>query len=376
MTEIKIGPEGWSGLIAQEVTVDNFRRIGQAVAEWMNLQKFTSIVIGFDTRFAAKLFTESIARIFASHRIMVIVGKDFVTTGIVAKAVLELKADLGIMITGSHWPPSFSGLKLISNLGGPCTYEMVNEIEKRIPEKCILAPKLFEEYKKNGQIIEADLEVIYYNYVNKVFDIPFILGSGLHFVFDAMYGSSQFIFLKMFPTLIRFNAEYNPSFKEQAPEIKHENFGLLSLFLKNSPYSSIGIAFDGDASKIGLYEENGAMVDTNKTVMVLLYCILQREKQKGKIILAYEPNDQLKVLADHFGIEVQIVAPGFEYIKAITNQKNVLLGCSESGQISVKNHLLQSDAIWVALIVMESIVKKGKTFGSIYQEVEELMEPK
>ena len=135
MYKIQFGTDGWRAIIAKDFTVDNVKRVTEAVSKWL-LKKSNnpSIVIGHDCRFAGKLFLEEASKVFIASGITVYYSDVFVSTPMVSLGTLRQKADLGIVITASHNPPEYNGYKLKGSFGGPLLPEDISDIEMLIPE--------------------------------------------------------------------------------------------------------------------------------------------------------------------------------------------------------------------------------------------------
>src|ERR1035437_126556 len=142
MDKIKFGTDGWRAIIAKEFTTENVARVAEGTALWLlksNVQSPASnlsVVLGHDCRFGGELFTETVAKVLAHHGIKVFLAKGFVSTPMISLGTVKYKANIGIIITASHNPPSYNGFKLKGHYGGPLLPEHVSEIENLIPEKC------------------------------------------------------------------------------------------------------------------------------------------------------------------------------------------------------------------------------------------------
>ena len=136
MTKIKFGTDGWRAIIAEEYTTDNVARVSAATADWLN-ERFVnpSVVVGHDCRFAGKLFAETTAKVLASKGVIVKLAKGFVSTPMVSLGVVKEKANLGVVITASHNPPSYNGYKLKGDFGGPLLQADITDVENRIPDR-------------------------------------------------------------------------------------------------------------------------------------------------------------------------------------------------------------------------------------------------
>lgn len=218
MTTIKFGTDGWRAIIAQEYTVANVERVSEGTAKWMQKRKMTKVVIGYDTRFGGKMFSEIAARVFGNFGIKVFLSPDFVSTPMVSLGVVETGSDLGVVITASHNPPSYNGYKLKSSYGGPTTPSDIEEVEALIPDTGLNSLPSLQEIKDGGLLDYIDLENMYLNHVRNNFDLEKIKSSGLKLAYDAMYGAGQRVVKTLFPEALHLHCDYNPSFMGQAPE--------------------------------------------------------------------------------------------------------------------------------------------------------------
>ena len=161
MRQIKFGTDGWRAIIAKEFTTDNVARVSLAVSDFMNENHDNpTVVIGHDCRFAGELFAETAAKVLATKGVMVLLAKDFVSTPMVSLGVVNYKADIGVVITASHNPPSYNGYKLKGSFGGPLLQNDITDVENRIPDTNsvnIDSVKL-EDLQKSGMLEYVDLE--------------------------------------------------------------------------------------------------------------------------------------------------------------------------------------------------------------------------
>ena len=186
--KIKFGTDGWRAIIAQEYTVDNVARVTVGAAKWLNYNfKNPSVVIGHDCRFAGSLFAETAAKVFNHFDIKVILADSFITTPMLSLAVLELKADLGVVITASHNPPEYNGYKLKGNFGGPLLPHDVQAVEEIIPD----AHGLDLKFLTMEGVKTADLVKLYIDKVRSSFDIDVINNSDFNWAYDAMFGAGR-----------------------------------------------------------------------------------------------------------------------------------------------------------------------------------------
>jgi phosphomannomutase len=375
MTKIKFGTDGWRAIIAKEYTVDNVARISEATGKWV-LDNFDVpvIAIGYDCRFGGKMFTETAIKVFLAQGIKVITAPDFVSTPMVSMATRDFNASVGVVITASHNPPDYNGYKLKGHYGGPLLPEKIQEVEDMIPPTCTVDYQKvsLEEAEKSGKLKMVDMEAHYAQAIRDNFDVEAIKNSGLRLALDAMYGAGQRVLDDILPGLTKLHCKYNPSFMGQAPEPIHKNLLEFSNLIKNSSIDS-GLALDGDADRIGLYNSEGEFVDSHHLILLLIHYLVKYKKMKGKVVTAFSATPRVKKMAEHYHLESQVVKIGFKYICGIMVDEDVLLGGEESGGIAIKGHIPERDGIWMGLTIWEYMAKSGKTLDELIQEVYEIV---
>lgn len=378
MSKIKFGTDGWRAIIAKDFTVENVARVTEAVAVWLkkNFEK-PSVVVGHDCRFAGELFAETVTKVLASQGIKVYLAKGFVSTPMISYGALKYQASLGIIITASHNPPSYNGYKLKGHYGGPLTPEKVQEIEDIIPAQSATpldAISLADLEKKN--LLEyAPLEDQYIEKVEKSFDLDAIRNSGLNLAYDAMYGAGQNVIRRLFPDATLLHCEHNPSFDGQAPEPIARNLREFSEVIRLSGDIDCGLATDGDADRIGLFDNEGNFVDSHHIILLLIHYMCKYKQMNGKVATAFSTTVKIKNMCAHYNLPLDVVKIGFKYIAGIMITEDVLLGGEESGGIAVKGHIPERDGIWMGLIIWEFMAKSGKSLKELIEEVYQITGP-
>ncbi|MBK9287276.1 MAG: phosphoglucomutase/phosphomannomutase family protein [Flavobacteriales bacterium] len=372
MTKIKFGTDGWRAIIAEEFTVDNVARVSVASGNWVNQRfpKDAAIVVGHDCRFAGELFAHTTAKVFISQGIKVYLAKGFVSTPMVSLGALRLKASLGVILTASHNPPSYNGYKLKGIYGGPLIPEHVQEVEDMIPavHGLDLASIDLKKAEKDGLLEYVDLETMYVEHVEKNFDLEAIRKSGLRLGYDAMYGAGQNVIPRILPATTLLHCVNDPSFKGQAPEPIHKNLIEFSELIKKGGIDC-GLATDGDADRIGLYNSKGEFVDSHHIILLLIHYLVKYKKFSGKVVVAVSTTPKVEKMCKHYGLEYQVVKIGFKWICGIMINEDVLLGGEESGGIAIKGHIPERDGIWMGLTIWEYMAKSGKKLEELIEEV-------
>lgn len=377
MDKIKFGTDGWRAIIAQEFTVDNVARVSESTAKWVKLNfDDPSIVVGHDCRFAGELFAHTAVKVFCAHGVKVYLAKDFVSTPMVSLGAVELNASLGVVLTASHNPPSYNGYKLKGHYGGPLTPDKVQEIEDAIPDahSTDLPGLDLKQFETDGLLEWIDLETMYVEKVQANFDLDAIKNSGLHLAYDAMYGAGQNVLKRIFPDMTFLHCDYNPSFMGQAPEPIDKNLREFSELITNSDIDC-GLATDGDADRIGLYNSKGEFVDSHHIILLLTHYLHKVKGMNGKVCTAFSTTPKVNKLAEMYGLDYEVVKIGFKWICGIMITEDVLIGGEESGGIAVKGHIPERDGIWMGLILWEFMAKSGKTLEELVDEIYALVGP-
>jgi len=376
MSDIKFGTDGWRALIAKDYTVDNVARVSIAVSNWLNNNYSNpSIILGHDCRFGGKLFSETVAKVLTEYNIKVKMAEGFVSTPMVSLGVVKESANLGVVITASHNPPTYNGYKLKGDFGGPLLPDKISEVEKLIPEiNNIDLDKInFQSLINDGRVEIIDLETMYCEHVKSNFDLDLINKSNMKFAYDAMYGAGMNVVKKLLPTTTLLHCEDNPGFKGVAPEPIYKNLHEFSELMKTNDALCCGFATDGDADRIGLFSSDGSFVDSHHAILLLIHYLVKYKGLSGKVVTAFSCTDRIKLMCKHYNLDQETVKIGFKHIAGKMITEDVLLGGEESGGIATKGHIPERDGIWMGLILFEFMAKSGKTIEELIAEVYEIV---
>jgi phosphomannomutase len=371
---IKFGTDGWRAIIADDYTVDNVMRVAEATALYMKQSKMKKAVIGYDCRFGGPMFASVTAQVLGAHGIKVAMAPAFVSTPMVSLGVVKTKSDLGIVITASHNPPSYNGYKLKAAYGGPSTPDEITKVEALIPERCSLTelPSL-KALEDKGLYSVVDLEDMYLKHARKSFDLKTIKAKAGRLAYDAMYGAGQNAMRKLLPKSLMLHCDLNPGMHGQAPEPIWRNLTELSQVIRKDPKITAGLANDGDADRIGMFDEDGNFVDSHHLLLILLLYLHKYKGLGGKVVFTFSVTDKMKKMAEIFGLPYEITKIGFKYIAEIMTTEDVLVGGEESGGLAVKGHIPERDGVWIGLMVLEFMAKTGKTVKGLVQEVYDIV---
>lgn len=377
MANIKFGTDGWRAIIADDFTVANVSRVAQATADWLlQYNNQPSVVVGYDCRFGGKMFAEATARVMAANSIKVKLDPEFASTPMVSLGAFKYNTDAGIILTASHNPPEYHGYKIKGNFGGPSLPSSIQEVEDLIEDQDILLPEeTFDDFQKKGWIEEVNLENLYIEHVREHFDFNAINKSETLLAYDAMYGTGQNVMRRLLPHSEFVRCDYNPSFRGQAPEPIAKNLQPLQDAIQENGDVDLGLATDGDADRIGMFDGQGQFVDPHHIILLLIHYLHKYKGMNGKVVMSFAVSNKVKRLCEAYGLEYEITKIGFKHICKIMVEEDVLLGGEESGGIAVKGHIPERDGIWDGLEILEFMAKTGKSIRELIQEVYEITGP-
>ncbi|MBL7788638.1 MAG: hypothetical protein JNL75_02245 [Chitinophagales bacterium] len=370
MYKIKFGTDGWRAIIAKDYTVDNVARVAAATADFiLKSNPKPTLALGFDCRFGGNMFAETIIQVMYSKGVKVVFYDNICTTPMLSLACNEYKADIGVMVTASHNPPSYNGYKLKSSFGGPTPPSQVQEVEDMIPEFYNYTEVSLDVIKSNGFLEYKDFRTLYLERVRSYFDLDKINQSQLKIGYNAMFGAGQSIVPDILPNAVHFNCEWNPNFNHIAPEPIPGNLKDFSEFLKSKGDIDVSFVNDGDADRIALMDRNGNYIDAHMIILMLIYILHKDKGMSGKVVVAFSVSPKIKKMCEAFGLPIEVTKIGFKYIAEIIQEGGVLVGGEESGGISVAGHIPERDGIWDALIVIDYLARTGKTLEQFIEDI-------
>jgi alpha-D-glucose phosphate-specific phosphoglucomutase len=366
--EIKFGTDGWRGIIADDFTFDNVRRVAGAIASYVLKYEDAQrgVFIGYDTRFASPRFAQIVAEVIAAAGIPVKLANDYTPTPAVSYAVKHQAAAGGVMVTSSHNPWNWNGVKFKGKFGGSATPAIMKKVEDELRVGAIP--------KGNGAAIEeVDLKQPYIAAVCRFADIDLIAKSKFKFAVDAMFGSGRGVLAGVFNERavqhVAIRQELNPLFPGINPEPIEPHVALLQQTVVREQCDA-GLATDGDADRIGAVAEDGSFVDSHKIFCVLLRWLLERKKWPGDIVRAFNTTRMLDRIAAKYGRKLHECPIGFKYIADLMMEREILIGGEESGGIGYSRFLPERDGVLNCLLLANVMAEEGKPLGQLVADLQ------
>ena len=367
--EIKFGTDGWRGVIADDFTFDNVRRVAGAIASYIlqNEDARQGVVVGYDTRFASKLAAHVAGEVIGAAGIPVTLASDYTPTPAISLAVKQQHAAGGVVITSSHNPWNWNGVKFKAKFGGSATLAIMKKVEDELHAGAM---------PKNDHILrieEVDLKQAYIKAVCEFADLNLIAQANFKFATDSMYGSGRGVLAGIFSDHgikhVPIRQEVNPLFPDINPEPIIPHVAMLQqTVLKEGCHA--GFATDGDADRIGAVAEDGSFVDSHKIFAILLYWLLERKKWPGEVVRAFNTTRMVDRIAAKYGRELHECPIGFKHIADLMMEREILIGGEESGGIGYGCFLPERDGILNSLLLANVMAHEGKPLGQLVADLQ------
>jgi len=366
---IKFGTDGWRGVIADDFTFDNVRLAAAAIGHYILSRKDPGegVCIGYDTRFGSQAFAQTVAEVLAFAGIPVKLADRITPTPALSYGVRAHCAAGGVMITSSHNPYQWNGVKYKAYYGGSGRPTIISEIESYLG-------KPLPKAASSAKIEMVDFQTPYVEAISKFADLDLIRKSGLKFAVDCMYGAGRGVLAGIFTQIgvefVEIRAQHDPLFPGINPEpIEPHIRALQEATVQHGCHA--GFATDGDADRIGAVDEHGNFVDPHKIFSVLLQWLLERKKWPGDVTRAFNTTKMLDRICARYGRTLHEHGIGFKYVCDLMLEKDILIGGEESGGIGIKRHLPERDGLLNALLLANVMAEEGRTLGQLVARLQE-----
>ena len=367
--QIKFGTDGWRAVIADDFTFANVRIAAEAIAAYIHAKEDPKkgLCIGYDTRFGSKAFARACAEVAAATGIPVMLANAVTPTPALSFGVRGRGAAGGIMITSSHNPAQWNGVKYKAWYGGSGKPSIMAEIESYLG-KPVARPA------QPAPITEVDFLPTYLKAIESFADLDLIAKSGMKFCVDSMYGAGgtyiSDIFTRIGVDHVQIRANPDPLFGGIHPEpIEPHIRALGEAVVANG--CDAGLCTDGDADRIGATDEHGEFVDPHKIYCVLLSWVLKRHNDwPGAVTRAINTTKMLDRICAKHGRELIEHGIGFKYVCDYMLEREILMGGEESGGIGFQRHLPERDGLLNALLLANVMADEHKPLGQLVADLQ------
>lgn len=380
-SEIRFGTDGWRAIVADTFCMGGVERVADAIARYV-LSKYPperGVVIGHDTRFLAERFAAGCARVLGARGIELYMFDRAMPTPIVAHSIMQLGAAGAIMLTASHNPPEYNGIKFIPEYAGPASVGITSVIEGYLreggaPAEGSPAAATTPSAAAGGaapEVTTFDPLPQYANHLKDLIDFEVIAAAGLKVVVDPMFGAGQGIlarFLEDNGVVVHSIHDYRDVlFGGGMPEPTAAGLSALSAEVVDSG-SDLGLALDGDGDRFGIVDAGGTALSSNQVLALIAEHLLDRG-HRGAVVRTVATTHILDKIAAGHGVALVETPVGFKYIAEVMMAEPVVVGGEESGGLSVAGHIPEKDGLLADLLIAELVAVRRKPVAGILEDL-------
>ncbi|MGE4357703.1 MAG: phosphoglucomutase/phosphomannomutase family protein [Candidatus Omnitrophota bacterium] len=376
---IKFGTDGWRAVISEDFTFENVAKVSQAIADYFkkkNLtgkrKKQTELVIGYDTRFLSEHYARIVSEVLAGNGIKVYLINRPSPTPMVCFFIKKNRISGGVIITASHNPPQYNGIKIKMDYAGPAEPEVTKEIESLIDKHKIKRINQQEAIAK-GLLKLVDPSSQYIKFLRNYLDISLFKRKNYNLLVDVMYGTGD----DYIPRILKgtdckitlLHRERNPLFGGLSPEPVPKNMREVVEMMKKGDFD-LAIVNDGDADRVACVRPDGRIINAGQVLSLIVLHLLEDRKWKGGIVKTISNTTLLDKIAQKYKLKLYETPVGFKYIAKLMREEDILAGGEESGGIGVKYYLPERDGMLTGLLIMEMMAYRRRSIIEIMNDVE------
>jgi len=375
---VKFGTDGWRGLIAADFTFERLARVAPAAAQVLaktygESTQSQTIVIGYDRRFLAEQFAQTAAEVIRAAGFNVLLADTYAPTPALSWAANQQRALGALVLTASHNPGTYLGLKIKGAFGGSVPPAVTQQVEALLAQDFAATST-----STPGTIQSFDPWSSYCEALRAKVDISLIqqaINSGRLTVFaDVMHGAAAGGLTQLLGCPIReLNSERDPLFGGGAPEPLPRYLASLFQTIKSYSHSSktnslaVGLVFDGDGDRIAAVDGQGNFLSPQVLIPILIEHLAARRGFSGEVIKTISGTDLIPRVAGLYQLPIFETPIGYKYIAdRMLENPEVLLGGEESGGIGYGNHIPERDGLLSGLYLLEAVAQSGKDLSELY----------
>lgn len=365
-------------MIGDEFTKENIQILARAMADKMRAEGVADkgIVIGYDRRFLSKEAMQWAGQVFAQEGITAYLINKSAPTPLVMFYVMKHEFAYGMMITASHNPAIYNGIKVFTKGGRDADEKQTAEIEDYIKDVSDIPPAEMEYdvAVSKGLIKEIYPLNEYLDNIITAVDMEKIKDANLKVALDPMYGVSETslktILLTARCDVDTIHERHDTLFGGKLPSPSAATLRALQTHVIEQK-CDIGIATDGDADRIGVIDDTGRFLHPNDILVLLYYYLVKYKGWKGPVVRNICTTHRLDRMAEEFGEKCYEVPVGFKHISAKMYATDAVIGGESSGGLTVRGHIKGKDGIYAAALLIEMLAVTGKKMSQIAEEIEE-----
>jgi phosphomannomutase len=367
---IRFGTDGWRGVIDEDFTEASAARVVQAAAEvWAaEADRTRPIVVGYDTRRNSRAVADLAADILAANGWRVLLADRPVPTPVVSFSVVREGAAGGLVVTASHNPARFNGIKLKAPFGGSVPPEFTAKVEAAIG-----ATPPPSGAGGGGRVTRVDPVPAYLERIRTRVLADRRPARPLRIVADALHGATGGLMRALVPPAwgeVRvLHAEPDPSFGGLHPEPIPPHLDQLAAEVRRSG-ADIGVAMDGDGDRLGVVGPDGRWITPHEVLALLTRHLVRVRGWRGEVVKGFAVGVQVDRICERYGLPLHVTPIGFKHIAPLMQTRDILIGGEESGGIGFRDHLPERDGLLSALLVLEAVVASDASLDDLVRSLE------
>ena len=372
MSTIKFGTDGWRGVIAEDFTFSNVRKVACAIARYVVRSEKPSggVLVGYDTRFGSERFARAAAEVVSMAGMPVWIAVKACPSPALSLLVRQRGAAGGIMITASHNPYKWNGVKFKASYGSSALPSIVAQVEKELAT--VMANGVPPLPPQRDQIQTLDILSPYLETIDKIVDWERIRAAKFRFIVDPMHGAARGLLRELMTrhgiACDEIRGTRDPLFGGVNPEPIEPHVEALRRAVLAGKYDA-GLCADGDGDRIGAMDRDGTFITPHQIFSILLWHLAGTRGIPGDVAKTFSSTKMLDKIAEKFGRKVFETPIGFKYICELMLERDILLGGEESGGIGTKLYLPERDATVMALLLVEVMAWHKKTLGELVSQL-------
>jgi alpha-D-glucose phosphate-specific phosphoglucomutase len=368
MTSIRFGTDGWRGVLAEDFTFANARIVAHAIARYVvrGEDARKGILIGYDHRFASDHIAAACAEVISATGTPVWVTDKPCPTPAISLLVRQRQAAGGLVITASHNPYRWNGIKYKASYGSSALPSIVAQIETEL--EGVQRDGVPPLPARKDLIQPLEPRAPYLDTIEKLVDWQRVRAAKLRFVSDPMHGSAAGLLAELCKrngvACDEIRGTRDPRFAGIHPEPIEPHIDALRHAVRAGKYDA-GFCADGDGDRIGAIDRDGSFVNPHQIFALLVWHLAGTRELPGDIAKTFSVTKLIDKLAAKFGRKLHEVPIGFKYICELMLEQNILIGGEESGGIGTSLYLPERDATVSALLLAELMAWHGKSLGEL-----------
>jgi phosphomannomutase len=370
--EIRFGTDGWRGIVGDDFTYAAVRRCAQGTAEYLRSRAADPLaVVGYDCRFASEEFASEVARVLAANRVRSLLFDRPSPTQVASWTVIERRATGAAVVTASHNPYLFNGLKYKPETGSSAPDDVIADLERRI--NAVDGDVVPRSAPDDPLIERFDPRPGYVAQLRRMVDVDAIRGAGLRIAHECMYGSAYGYLVDLLggaaTSVTELHGERNPFFGGVNPEPIPPNLGQALATMRAGGFD-LCVATDGDADRVGIIDETGRFINQLQVYALLMRYLVELRGWRGPVVKSINMTSMADRLGERYGVPVYEVPVGFKSIAPKMIETGAVLGGEESGGYAIRGHIPERDGILGGLFFADMIVKEGRPLSEILRALE------